>query len=191
MRFEDLGITKEDLEGIEYEDDMGEDFDSMESKFTYLNQGSNSVVFNIEGYSDFVLKMVMYTEDPFIELMKLSDEEREDCSLPILHDKYESDVDYTYIYLIERCYDPKFTQEELQDFKYIPDRFSRVKSDRVKLLKSGCMRLLELYGDRINDDGDELSVLPTEELKWDWDLYESNVLMRKSGELVLVDPFCV
>lgn len=189
MKFSDLDITVGDLEGIWYEDGMEDDFDddNPDSKFSYLSQGSNSVVFNIKGCPSCVLKLVMHDDDPFIELMKLSEEDRKLCSLPILYDKYESEE--LHLYLIERCYDAKFNQTEYQDMSSIPYCFKEVRSERMKRLESGCIRLSELFNGKINEE--EVFVSPLGEVMWDWDIYHDNILMRKNGELVLVDPFCV
>lgn len=188
MKFSDLGITVKDLEGIMYEDGMEEDFDDNypDSKFSYLSQGANSVVFNIKDCPSCVLKLVMFDDDPFIELMKLSEEDRKLCSLPVLYDKYENEG--LYLYLIERCYDAKFDYIEHQDMFGIPYCFEDVRSSRLKKLESSCNKLTELFSDRINEEGSIVSSLG--EVLWDWDIYDDNILMRKNGELVLVDPFC-
>lgn len=188
MKFSDLGITVEDLEGIWYEDGMDSDFDddNPDSKFSYLSQGANSVVFNIKDCPSCVLKLVMYDNDPFIELMKLSEEDRELCSLPVLYDKYENEG--LYLYLIERCYDAKFSPLEYQDMFGIPYCFEEVRSSRLNLLESSCNKLTELFSNKINQNEEYVS--PLGEVVWDWDIYDDNILMRKNGELVLVDPFC-
>lgn len=188
MKFSDLGISERDLFLIDYQDDMGEDFDDdyPDSKFSYLSQGANSVVFNIKDYPSYVLKLVMFDDDPFIELMKLSEEDRKLCSLPVLYDKYENEG--LYLYLIERCYDAKFDPLEYQDMFGIPYCFEEVRSSRLKKLENSCNKLTELFSDRINEEGNIVS--PLGEVMWDWDIYGDNILMRRSGELVLVDPFC-